>query len=184
MADESGDEEDALADSLFDGVEEVELTDESTSSGDGFWYPTVEDIVGIHDDIIEENPESEPGIEDRERIQYVVDYIEHGTFGERPETVHEKAFALLRLISSNHWFVDGNKRTALNTTNLFYLLNGYELGYGEDLRSMVKLLAVRETLVDREEATDYLADQTEVVDLGKLLVARGLINTDQTDHND
>lgn len=85
-------------------------------------------------------------------------------FGEKPETIHEKAFGLMRLIVSNHWFVDGNKRTALNTTNMFYLFNGYELDYGEDLRAMLKLLAVREEIVDRDVATDYLADQTGTID--------------------
>lgn len=70
----------------------------------------------------------------------------------------------MRLIASNHWFVDGNKRTALNTTNLFYLLNGYKLEYGDDLRAMLKLLAVKENLIDRSVATDYLADQTKALD--------------------
>lgn len=159
MADNPDDLAD-FGDSPFDGVEDVEP---DTGSGE-FWYPTVEDIVEIHDEIIAEDSDGEPGIEDRERIQYAVDHVQHGTFGEKPETIHEKAFALMRLIASNHWFVDGNKRTALNTTNLFYLLNGYELDYGEDLRAMLKLLAVREDIIDRDVATEYLAEKTEPVD--------------------
>lgn len=127
------------------------------------WYPTVDDIVRIHDDIIEEDPDSEPGIGSRDRIQYAVEHIEHGAFGEGPETIHEKAFDLMRLLASNHWFVDGNKRTALNATNLFYFFNGYELEYGEDLRAMLKLLAVREEIIDREVATEYLSEQTETM---------------------
>ncbi len=153
------DDPDDVASDLLDGVEDVEF-----GVGDGddeFWYPTVEDIVEIHDAIIAEDPDGEPGIEDRDRIQFAVDYVQHGMFGEKPETVHEKAFALMRLLASNHWFVDGNKRTALNTTNLFYVLNGYELEYGQDLRAVLKLLAVREDIIDRDVATDYLAEQTE-----------------------
>lgn len=130
-----------------------------------FWYPTKEDVIRIHDDIVESDPESESGIEDPERIEYAVDFIEHGHVGEGPETVHEKAFHLMRLLASNHWFVNGNKRTALNTTELFYLFNGYEFDYGEDVRSMLKLFSVREDLIDREVGVDYLADQTSTASL-------------------
>lgn len=149
-------------DSRSDEIDIGELEVSSAGGIGDFWYPTVDDIVEVHDAIIEEDPNGEPGIEDRERIQYAVDHVQHGTFGEKPETLHEKAFDLMRLIASNHWFVDGNKRTALNTTNLFYNLNGYELEYGEDLRSMLKLLAVREDIIDRDVATGYLADQTKI----------------------
>jgi len=132
---------------------------------DGFWYPTKEEILIIHDDIIEEDPEGEPGIVDEGRIDFAIDYIEHGAFGESPETVHEKAFHLMRLLASNHWFVDGNKRTALNTTQLFYNLNGYQFEYGEDIRSMLKLFSVREKLINDEEGPEYFADITEPIDV-------------------
>lgn len=130
------------------------------SNDDGFWYPTKEDVIEIHDDIIEDDPEAEAGIEDPGRIGYVVDFIEHGHFGEKPETIHEKAFDLMRLLAANHWFVDGNKRTALNTTELFYFFNGYEFEYGEDIRSMLKLFSVRENLICREVGIAYLGEQT------------------------
>lgn len=133
-----------------------------------FWYPTTEDVIRIHDDIVEDDPESESGIEDPERIEYALDFIEHGHFDEGPETVHEKAFHLIRLLASNHWFVDGNKRTALNTTELFYFINGYEFEYGEDIRSMLKLFSVREDLIDREVGVQYFADQTSSITLEPL----------------
>ena len=130
-----------------------------------FWYPTAEDIVTIHDDLIEENEESEPGIQDPDQIKYAIDHIQHGHFGEGPKTVHEKAFHLMRLLAANHWFVDGNKRTALNATESFYLFNGYSLDYGEDLRSMLKLLAIQAELIDEEVAVEYLSEQTEPLDI-------------------
>lgn len=129
-------------------------------SNDEFWYPTVEEIVAIHDSIIEENQDSEPGIRNREQIEFVIDYIEHGHFGNVPNTVHEKAFHLMRLLASNHWFVDGNKRTALNTTIVFYAMNGYRLGYGEDVRSMLKLFSVREDLLNESATINYLNERT------------------------
>lgn len=169
MADESGDETNIdPADSLFGGGDEAISNDKPTDDSNDYWYPTVEEIIDVHDAIIAEDPDGQPGIEDRDRIQFAIDYVKYGSMGERPETVHEKAFTLLRLIASNHWFVDGNKRTALNTTNLFYLFNGYDLDYGEDLRAMLKLLAVRETIIDRQAAIHYFADHTSPVDLGTL----------------
>lgn len=125
-----------------------------------FWYPTVEDIVALHDQVTESNPDSEPGVREPDQIQFAIDYISEGYFGQAPETVHEKAFHLMRLIAANHWFVDGNKRTALNTTNVFYAFNGYHLSYGDDLRAMLKLFSVRESLIDQEEGIEYLEQQT------------------------
>lgn len=131
---------------------------------DELWYPTVDDIRQLHDDIIQEDPDATAGVEDEERVEFAIQYVQDGHFGEVPETVHEKAFHLMRLLASNHWFADGNKRTALNTTELFYLVNGYELDYGEDVRSMLKLLSVRETLIDQDAGPAYLKDQTSVVE--------------------
>lgn len=148
---------------------------------DELWYPSVDDIRLIHDDIVSEDDEADSGVVDADRIEFAITYVKHGHFGVVPETIHEKAFHLMRLLASNHWFVDGNKRTALNATELFYLVNGYELDYGEDVRSMLKLFSVRESLIDREVGPEYLDDQTTPVEsdddhdlwaaLGVLLVA-------------
>ncbi|QCS43445.1 type II toxin-antitoxin system death-on-curing family toxin [Natrinema versiforme] len=132
---------------------------------DELWYPSVDDILLLHDDIVSEDDEASTGVTDPDRIEFAIDYVKHGHFGAVPETIHEKAFHLMRLLASNHWFVDGNKRTALNTTELFYLVNGYELDYGEDIRSMLKLFSVRESLIDREIGPNYLDDQTVPLEL-------------------
>ncbi len=135
----------------------------NNSAEDNFWYPTVDDILTLHADIIAEDSSSDSGVHDPDRVEFVLTYIRDGYFGEVPSTVHEKAFHLMRLLASNHWFADGNKRTALNTTELFYLLNGYQLDYGDDIRSMLKLFSVRETLIDDTAGPAYLADQTTEV---------------------
>lgn len=128
---------------------------------DGLWYPTVDDVLAIHDDIVEEDPNATPGVHDASRIEFVLDFV-RGRIGEAPSTIHEKAFHLMRLIASNHWFADANKRTALNTTELFYLVNGYELDYGDDVRAMLKLFSVREDLIDRDAGPEYLRDRARV----------------------
>lgn len=136
----------------------------SDNSESDLWYPTVEDIVALHDQIIESDPDSEPGVQYPDQIQFAIDYVSEGHFGQAPDTVHEKAFHLMRLIAANHWFVDGNKRTALNTTNVFYAFNGYHLSYGDDLRAMLKLFSVRQSLIDREVGVEYLEEQTSEMD--------------------
>lgn len=87
---------------------------------DSLWYPSVEDVLAIHDDIVSEYPDTPSGVKSRGDIEFALNYIEAGSFGKTPETIHEKAFHLLRLLVANHPFVDANKRTALNTTVVFY----------------------------------------------------------------
>lgn len=124
------------------------------------FYPTVDHILGIHKDIIESDEDADSGVAKEGYVDYVVDFIEHGHFGEGPETIHEKAYELLRLLAANHPFTDGNKRTALNSTWTFYAMNGHEFDYGEEIKAILKLLAVMERMVDREEAIDYFEDIT------------------------
>lgn len=51
------------------------------------------------------------------------------TFGGRPlyRTVYDKGAVLLRSLIKNHPLLDGNKRLALATVALFFLMNGYLL---------------------------------------------------------
>lgn len=131
---------------------------------DEVFYPSVEEIIEIHDDIIDDDPEAEAGISNRGDLEYTVEFIEHGSFGEGPETIHEKAFHLMRLLAANHPFVDGNKRTALASTVYFYFWNGLDLDYQEELEAMLILISIREDFIDEAVAVEYLEDITE--DLG------------------
>jgi death-on-curing protein len=96
---------------------------------DSLWYPSVDDVRTIHNDIVSEYSETHSGTQSRGDISFALNYIEHGSFGTVPKTIHEKAFHLMRLLVANHPFVDANKRTALNTVVVFYFLNGYRFEY-------------------------------------------------------
>ncbi|WP_135824033.1 type II toxin-antitoxin system death-on-curing family toxin [Halorussus ruber] len=126
------------------------------------WYPSTEDVLAVHDGILTEYPDSERGVRTERQVQFALDFIEHGYFGEVPESVHEKAFHLLRLVVANHPFVDGNKRTALNTTSVFLAVNGYRFDYGDDVRAMLKLFGVREDLLAENATVEYLSELTAV----------------------
>ncbi|GAA0515036.1 death on curing protein [Halorubrum aquaticum] len=132
---------------------------------DPLWYPSAEDVVAIHDDIVAEYPDTPAGVRNRGDIEFALDYIEEGSFGSSPETVHEKAYHLLRLLVANHPFVDANKRTALNVTVVFYFLNGYRFEYDNEIRAVLKGFGTDEAAVDEEDTTEYLRSHTEELDL-------------------
>ncbi|SFS66806.1 type II toxin-antitoxin system death-on-curing family toxin [Halostagnicola kamekurae] len=132
---------------------------------DSFWYPSVEDVLMIHDDIVSEYSNTHSGIRNRGDIAFALSYIADGSFGTAPETIHEKSFHLLRLFVANHPFVDGNKRTALNTTVVFYLLNGYRFEYDDEIRTILKRFGKDQAAVDEEQTIEYLRSHTEQVDL-------------------
>lgn len=129
------------------------------------WYPSVEDVLDIHEDIVSEYPDTSPGVRNRGDIEFALGYVEEGSFGSVPETIHEKAFHLLRLLVANHPFVDGNKRTALNTVSVFYRLNGYRLEYDGEIIDILKRFGTDEATVDEERILAYLRSNSRPIDL-------------------
>lgn len=160
---------------------------------DDLWYPSVEDVLDIHDDIVSEYSDTSPGVQNEGDVEFALQFVRDGSFGEAPETIHEKAFHLLRLLVANHPFVDGNKRTALNTTIVFYLLNGYRLHYDDEIRELLKQFGTDEAAVDQEQTVEYLQTHTSKVDLSEVvaewegdLVRYGLeeLSEESSDPND
>ena len=125
---------------------------------DDFNYPDPEQVVQIHDDIISNDDKAEPGMINEGQIDFSINYIQHGHFGEVPESLDEKALHLFRLLAANHAFADGNKRTALNTTWTFYAMNDRYFDYGEEIKAILKMFAVMERMVDLEEAEMYFSE--------------------------
>jgi death-on-curing protein len=54
---------------------------------DSLWYPSVEDVIAIHDDIVSEYSETPSGVRDRGDIEFALHYIEEESFGSAPETI-------------------------------------------------------------------------------------------------
>jgi death-on-curing protein len=115
---------------------------------DSLWYPSVEDVIAIHEDVISEYPGTPAGVRNRSDIELALEYIEEGNFGSGPETIYGRSYHLPRLLTTNHPFVDANKRTALNTTVVFYFLNGYRFEYDDEIRTVLKLFGADETAVN------------------------------------
>lgn len=130
-----------------------------SDSMDDFRYPTVDEINAIHEDIVAEGADTTPGTQDPRDVESALHYIKDGHYGEKPETIHEKAAHLLRLLVVNHPYVDGNKRTALAATEMFYAMNGYLFKYDDDeIRSWLKRLATDADAVDMAPLTAYCRD--------------------------
>lgn len=124
-------------------------------------YLSAADIHDIHELIVETSAETTAGISSPGDLEYAVEHMQEGHFGQVPESLHEKAFQLLRLITANHPFVDGNKRTALMSTRIFYALNGLRFDYDRTIKEILKSLATDEAGVDNGDVIDYLREHTE-----------------------
>ena len=122
---------------------------------DDIAYPSVKQILDLHEQIVEESDVTEPGVRSEDVIESALQYISEGFFGEVPQTLHEKAVHLMRLLVADHPFVDGNKRTALRAVVVFYMLNGYIFEYGDEIRALLHRFATDEAEVDIETAAIY-----------------------------
>lgn len=136
---------------------------------DPYWYPSVEDVLDIHSDIVSEYQDTGDGVQSRGDIEFALERIQEGSFGSVPDTIHGKAYELLRLLVANHPFVDANKRTALNTVVVFYLLNGYRFEYDAEIRTILKRFGTDETMVNEERVIEYLRTNTEEIDLAEAI---------------
>ncbi len=92
-----------------------------------FLYPTIEQVLDLHEDAVRLFGGRSP-IHDFTMLHSAIERPK-ATFGgvDLYPDVYTKAAALISSMVLNHPFDDGNKRTALLTTLLFFHLNGYEL---------------------------------------------------------
>ena len=90
-------------------------------------FPTIEEVVAIHDLLIEEIGGAH-GLRDEGALASAVLRPQMGYYNG----IIEEAAALLESLSQNHPFVDGNKRVAFVVTDLFLRLNGSYIDCGRD----------------------------------------------------
>ena len=126
-------------------------------------HPTVDDVITVHD-VVEANGQTESGVLNVGDVEYAIEFVREGQFGSGPESLHEKAFHLLRLLVANHPFVDGNKRTALATTVLFYEMNGIEFRYDREVKDILKAFGTNANEVSQSRVTSYLEQHTDPLD--------------------
>jgi death-on-curing protein len=82
--------------------------------------------------------------------------------------IHQKAVALVHAVSTNHGFVDGNKRTAFYLFHLLLAQSGYAVPKtstdqdSDDIEHLILDLTTR--FLDQEEATAWLKKRIRRID--------------------
>jgi len=122
---------------------------------DDLVYPSAEIVLELHDQVVEEADATESGVRAEAAVESAIRYVSEGFFGELPQSIHQKAVHLMRLLVADHPFVDGNKRTVIRTVVVFYMMNGYTFEYGDEVRALLKGFATDESDVDTETAVVY-----------------------------
>ena len=82
-------------------------------------FPSIEEVVAIHDALIHETGGS-MGLREVGALASAVMRPQIGYY----DGIIEEAAALLESLAVNHPFVDGNKRTAFAATDAFLRMNG------------------------------------------------------------
>ena len=82
-------------------------------------FPTFDEVIAIHDALISETGGSY-GLRDMGALESAVLRPQMGYY----DGIVEEAAAMLESLAMNHPFVDGNKRTALASTDVFLRKNG------------------------------------------------------------
>jgi len=123
-------------------------------------YLSPAEVIFIHIALVKWDPGDQPRSSElmtirRELLDSAVFIIQHDDYYKG---LHYKAAALFRSIVKNHAFIDGNKRTAVVATDVFFGINGYNLQAESDelvkftlkvAKGYVKDLYVIKTWLDR-----------------------------------
>lgn len=88
--------------------------------------PTVDDIINTYRQIIEETG-GEYGVLNYGDIDFLVDFLHSQVFDMHIDDLFYLGALIIRGIISGHPFVDGNKRTGIEVTDIFLRMNGYYL---------------------------------------------------------
>ena len=83
-------------------------------------FPIIREVLDIHDDQIRQFG-GEPGLLDAGALESAIMRPQIGYYAG----IIEEAAALLESLAMNHPFVDGNKRAAFATTEVFLRMNGH-----------------------------------------------------------
>ena len=83
-------------------------------------FPTVEEVLAIHENLINETGGAS-GLRDLGALESALMRPQIGYYDDHID----EAAALLESLAINHPFVDGNKRIALATADIFLRMNGY-----------------------------------------------------------
>ena len=124
-----------------------------------FFYLNYEDILQIHQDVIDDSGGGK-GIRDRTGIDIAVDTPQTSYFGEdQYPTLVEKAAILCFILIIRHPFIDGNKRVGHSAMAHFLYMNGFIID-SDDSEQEAIILKVAAGEMDKETFTEWLKSKT------------------------
>lgn len=94
------------------------------------WFPTVDQVIEFHAELIADTG-GEAGILHPGDIEAAVHRAKDPAYDEEASLFLRAAY-LVRGIAQDHPFVDGNKRTAFETMDVFLRRNGWEIDASTD----------------------------------------------------
>ena len=116
-------------------------------------YFNIENIALIHEKVLKKSGGLQ-GFKDRGGISQVCDFVQNDLYYP---TFIEKLSYVIFSISKNHFFNDGNKRTALMCGAYFLLINGYEKTIDLYITEMeIYIVELVEGKISREKLIEIL----------------------------
>ena len=85
-------------------------------------------------------------------------------YAYKEQDIFELAAAYAEGIVRNHPFVDGNKRTAYETADLFLYKNGHDLGIKDEKEQIAFFENLATGHVSREELAEFYRQNTQKID--------------------
>jgi death-on-curing protein len=116
-------------------------------------FPAIDAILELHRDILERTGGT-PGILNLGAIDSALYRAKWGPFQGVPGLA-DRAALLLRGICQDHPFVDGNKRTAFEATDLFLAMNGAAIRADGDT-IIAAMLAIAQDQMDLPAIVQWL----------------------------
>ena len=120
----------------------------------GITWVLDEVVLAVHDEQLAVHG-GLSGVRDRGVLESALARPRNLAAYEACDDVARLAAAYLFGITKNHGFVDGNKRTALVTADLFLMLNGYEL-ISAPAENVLLVLSVADGTLSEEKLADWI----------------------------
>jgi death-on-curing protein len=113
---------------------------------------TVGDVIAIHEEMMRRLGLPPAGIRDKGGLEAAIHRPRQAAYYEDADIIRQGVI-LAAGISQSHAFVDGNKRTALESMYVFLYVNDYQIT-GDRIEAADWLIHVAERRVDRDAAVD------------------------------
>jgi len=132
-------------------------------------YPKIEDIANLNRKMIHRTGGNIDGagcLRNPGSLEWVLEAIQYPLFGvDMFPTISDKAAALCWVIITRHVFIDGVKRTAFSTLELFLEDNGFYLSVKDEEIKEITVKITKSTLngYTQEEFADWVRSRLKLL---------------------